>query len=126
VDERPVRARPRRTIGELSRFLLEHLRWLAGHPAAGDAVTEIADVARTAEELTSARPASRLELGTCGEPGCGGMVTASVGPAADPSSIGCDRGHAWRPNEWLLLARRLERAQRAHSGGPFEDGDFAA
>jgi hypothetical protein len=126
VDERPVYIRPRRTTGELSRFLLEHLRWLAGHPAAADAATEIADVVRTAEELTSVRPASRLELGTCGEAGCGGMVTASVGPAADPSSIGCDRGHAWRPNEWLLLARRLERAQRAYSGGPSEDGDFAA
>jgi hypothetical protein len=115
VSERPVARRPRRRVTDLSRFLLTHVRWLAGHPAINDAVTEIAQVVATAQEAIEPRP-GRLELGSCEHPGCGGAIYATINGGSAPAGIRCERGHVWRPNEWLLLDRRLAQARGAQGG----------
>jgi len=119
VSERPVARCPRRRIRELSRFLLTHLRWLAGHAAIDDAVTEIAGVVAAAREAIEPR-LGRLELGPCDHAGCGAAIYATIGAGSAPAGVRCERGHVWRPHEWLLLDRRLGRA------GGSRGGEFAA
>lgn len=112
ADERPVPVRPRRDMSELCDFLLAHLDWLAGHPAAGEAATELARITEVAGSVTESRSATRVTLGRCAEPNCSGMVYATVGAASTPGRVSCDFDHLWRPNEWLLLGRRLRQGQR--------------
>lgn len=105
---RKVPAKPDRTVGALSRFLLSHLRWLARQSAAADAVVEIRRVVRAAEDALDPGAGRRLELGVCERAGCAGTIYATVGASSAPSRVSCERGHVWRPAEWLLLGRRLQ------------------
>jgi len=125
ADERATATRPHRDVADLSRFLLAHLDWLAGHAAVGDAVAELGQAVTAAEAEGVHHAGARQELGACSEPGCTGLVYATVGAAADPSGVGCDQGHRWRPNEWLLLARRLARPRPSTAAGTLGGGDFA-
>jgi hypothetical protein len=126
ADERAVAARPPRSVSDLSRFLLAHLDWLAGHCAVGDAAVELDQAVTAAEAVSIGRTGDRLKLGPCSEPGCTGLVYATTGAAAGPSGVSCDRGHRWRPNQWLLLAHRLARPRPGTAGDSLDGGDFAA
>src|SRR5262249_48124269 len=126
ADEKAVAARPRRSVSNLSRFLLAHLDWLSRHAPGGAAVGALDQAVRAAEAVCMGHTGARRELGSCSEPGCTGLVYATVGAADDPSGVSCDRGHRWRPNEWLLLAHRLARPRRGAAGGSLDGGDFAA
>ncbi|HZB30913.1 MAG TPA: hypothetical protein VE465_12190 [Streptosporangiaceae bacterium] len=103
-------------VGHLTRFLTAHLDWLAAHPGAADFVAEIGELVAGTLSVIDARPADMIELGRCIEPGCAGLLSARR-PGHDAGSapeVGCDSGrHAWRPDQWLLLRRRLDRASRA-------------
>jgi hypothetical protein len=101
-------------VVHLARFLTTHLDWLATHPGAADFVAEIDELVSGALGVIDAGPAERLDLGPCIEPGCAGLLTASR-PGREPGApeVGCDSGrHAWRPDQWLALRRRLDRAGR--------------
>lgn len=117
ADERAVAVRPRRTVGELSRFLLANLRWLAGHTAVDEAAAEITRVVRVAQDAVESRPSQRLELGPCEENGCGAALRATIGAASAPTGVCCDNGHRRLPSEWLLLDRRLTRGRAGASTG---------
>jgi hypothetical protein len=61
VEGRTVRL-PLRTVPALAAFLRRHLGWLAAHPAAEDAATEIGEVLR--EALRTLRPHASPALST--------------------------------------------------------------
>ncbi len=126
VDERRLPARPHRTVSELSRFLLTHLLWLARHSAANDAVREIVRVVKTAEEALEPYSSRRVELGSCQESECNAKIYATIGATSRPTRVSCDRGHLWRPNQWLVLGRRLEESGQLRGGRTIQDGDFLA
>jgi hypothetical protein len=104
ADHHPSVTRPERDVQVLSRFLLTHLTWLAGKPCVMEAAAELGQVTRAAEQALDRCTGDRRALGMCDRPGCNGTVYAGGGRAAH---VGCDRGHRWKPSEWLLLSRRL-------------------
>jgi hypothetical protein len=115
ADERGLLARGD-DVAHLTRFLTAHLDWLAAHPGAADFVTEIGELVAATLQVIDARPADRIELGPCIEPGCAGLLSARRPghDAGDAPEVGCDSGrHAWRPDQWLMLRRRLDRTRRA-------------
>jgi hypothetical protein len=94
---------PARSAEELSKFLLEHLAWLAAHEAASSAVQEFATAVRRAWRLLQSERAGCIQVGSCPQPGCGGRLTAIMrGPG---SEIRCslDRLHRWPIGEWHTL-----------------------
>jgi hypothetical protein len=113
VGERSLTARGG-DVDRLARFLAVHLDWLAARPGAADFVAEVDELVSGALRAIDAGPAGRIELGPCIEPGCDGRLLAEApGHGAGPPEVGCDTGrHAWRPDQWLLLRRRLDRAGR--------------
>jgi hypothetical protein len=115
ADERGLLTR-RDDVGHLTRFLTVHLDWLATHPGAADFVAEIGELVAGIVRVIDARPADMIELGRCIEPGCAGLLSARR-PGHDARGapeVGCDSGrHAWRPDQWLLLRRRLDGARPA-------------
>jgi hypothetical protein len=119
VDQRRLSRLPQRDVTDLAGFLTRHLAWLAAHPAADEIVTEIAALVRTAEDAVRPHGAVRIELGPCGQPGCGQIVTLAVNADNEPvpSQIQCEAGHVWLPHQWLLLKHRIEQARRAPNGG---------
>lgn len=114
ADERGLTARGA-DVRHLTRFLAAQLDWLAAHPGAADFVAEIDELVSGTLRVIDATPADRIELGPCIEPGCAGRLSApSPGQDAGVPEVGCDSGrHAWRPDQWLMLRRRLNRARRA-------------
>jgi hypothetical protein len=116
VDERGTTA-PRRAAEPLATFLLVHLDWLAGHPAAGELSQEVADLARHGRRVAFPDPASRVPVGRCVEPGCAGELVALLGPRKPVSAgrIVCraDPGHAWAGSEWLQLSQLMRAGATA-------------
>ncbi|HEU5158569.1 MAG TPA: hypothetical protein VFU43_16350 [Streptosporangiaceae bacterium] len=103
-------------VGHLARFLTAHLDWLAAHPGAADFVAEIDELLRGVMRAVDAGPASESELGPCVESGCDGVLLArgAAGRGGGAPQVRCDTGrHAWRPDQWLLLRRRLDDPGRA-------------
>lgn len=103
-------AAPARTVPVLARWLVEHLEWLAAHPAAGEFSAELHRWVRAARRVTSSGAVRRVPLGTCVESGCGGTLVARTGgPSAGAAEIRCDAdaGHRWAEYEWAQLRGRM-------------------
>ncbi|WP_222851160.1 helix-turn-helix domain-containing protein [Phytoactinopolyspora mesophila] len=84
VDERELSSRPERSVRSLSEFLLTQLDWLSDHPAAGDLVSEIHEVATAAQRVMEPDASVRLQIGPCHERDCDGtahVTTRSQMPA---------------------------------------------
>ncbi|MFD9905830.1 helix-turn-helix domain-containing protein [Streptomyces sp. NPDC059063] len=100
-------ARPRRTVPALAAFLDCHARWLAAHPAAQDAATELDSLLKAARRAAPSSAARRISVGPCVVDGCGGGLTAVLGhrQTAAAASVDCDRDgtHSWPPQRWLEL-----------------------
>jgi hypothetical protein len=91
-------------IRQLTRFLTIHLNWLTEHPSAPDLVDEVMEIATSAQELLRPRTGRPLTLGQCARPGCAELVRAEGYADGEPSyRLSCAAGHAWAPDEWLLL-----------------------
>jgi hypothetical protein len=118
VDERGLARPPRRDVADLAGFLSRHLAWLAAHPAADEVVTEIAALVRAAEDTVCPHATVRIELGPCGQPACGQVVTLAVDADSEPvpTQIRCEAGHVWLPHQWLQLKHRIEQARHAQRG----------
>ncbi|GAA4227645.1 hypothetical protein GCM10022254_15850 [Actinomadura meridiana] len=102
---------PRRDVALLARFLLDHVDWLAAHPAAGELTAEIARVARSARRTAHREPVRRIVVGPCAAPGCGGELTAAIRPGHG-TRVRCDAdpAHAWDGPQWTGLRREMEPA----------------
>jgi hypothetical protein len=121
VDERGVARPSARGHVALARFLIRHLDWLVAHPAAGQMAGELRRLARDAHQVSRRDLAPRrVELGSCVHPGCEAVMSSSA-PAADAHArmqVTCEAGHSWPPDQWLILARRIEGldpAERAYA-----------
>jgi hypothetical protein len=91
-------------IRQLTTFLSIHLGWLTEHVSAPDLVDEIADIAATAQEVLRPGTGDPLTLGQCARPGCGQPVRPEGhADGEQPYRLSCTAGHAWAPDEWLLL-----------------------
>ncbi|MEW2708678.1 helix-turn-helix domain-containing protein [Streptomyces koyangensis] len=104
----------------LAEFLHQHARWLCHHPAAGDAISEMAETATMARRVVSPERVRRFRVGACIEHECGGSLIAVI--QADgrlPSEVRCDNdpGHAWSAYEWRELDRRV--SDRQQTGRPW-------
>jgi hypothetical protein len=119
VDELRIGRPPRRDVRALATFLRVYLDWLAEHPAAPEAAAEIAARVSDAENVLAPDAADRVELGPCGQAGCGGVVSIVVRGGDDWTSktIECDGGHVWPPQQWLMLKYRIEQAGRGSRAG---------
>ncbi|MDH6435230.1 hypothetical protein M2158_003707 [Streptomyces sp. SAI-144] len=110
---------PRRAVAPLTRFLVRHSNWLAGHEAAGDVSAEVAQLVRKAHGVIDPATSRRIPVGDCVEPDCSGDLTAIVRPRTPrlPATITCTENpaHHWAGPEWLQLSRRLGAA-------PADDG----
>jgi hypothetical protein len=111
ADERRLSKLARRDVAHLVTFLMVHLNWLLAHPAAPDFVDEIAVIASTARRASRSGPALHLDLGLCVQDSCDGAMfaTRSGRDASSSLQVRCEAGHVWRPQEWLLLARRVRQ-----------------
>ncbi|MEU6226840.1 hypothetical protein [Streptomyces sp. NPDC047042] len=107
VDERGVAA-PRRTVPELTGFLLRHVDWLAAHDAVADLTTEAGRLARRARGVVEPPPTPGVPVGPCLIEDCAGTLVAHGpggagegergpvpgGPAGDdPRRTGAELGH---------------------------------
>ncbi|THV27927.1 hypothetical protein [Glycomyces paridis] len=86
-----VKAGPDAEAAAAARYLAANLRWIAGHPNAGDVYTAITATARKLAHTCGHRPAM-TDLGLCGTPGCDGQLRAPVG-AREVRCRGC--GAPW-------------------------------
>jgi hypothetical protein len=120
VGERGVPDPGHLDLGQLANFLRTHLKWLAGHAAAGDFAAEIAGLFAAAGEVTSPSPGLTLDLGPCAEPCCDRILRATIGgPGETPAhQVRCDAGHIWAPAQWLLLGRQIEQAKQRLADTP--------
>ena len=110
VEGRTVRL-PLRTVPALAAFLRRHLGWLAVHPAADDAATEIDVLLRRSLAIARPRHDRRIPVGPCIAAACRGRLTAVARDpgSALPSAVECDAdpGHTWPPERWRALYRNL-------------------
>ncbi|XUL85499.1 hypothetical protein ACQ86D_01415 [Streptomyces galilaeus] len=105
---------PEGSVGALVAFLVSHLDWLTSFAAAPDFAAEVAGLCSRAERVTRSAIATtpQHDLGSCVKPGCDGRLTARAVPGRSAAStIGCGRGHTWRPQEWLTLSARLDEGE---------------
>lgn len=107
--------RPARDIPALCRFLCRHVDWLSRHPAAGDLVDEIRDLARNAHGVAYPDTVRRVPVGCCPTPHCDGELVAQMRRRDDtlPSEIVCTVSphHSWPATSWTRLARQVKRSQ---------------
>lgn len=104
---------PARDIPALARFLCQHVKWLARHPAAGELVDEIRELTRNARSIAYPNSVRRVTLGCC--PDCEGELVALIRPRDDflPSEIVCTTSpsHTWPVTCWTTLARQIRGSQ---------------
>jgi len=111
VDERSVSG-PRHTgVEVLAAFLEHHLDWLAAHTAAVDLAEEVAQLVAAGGRVLDPRPTRQVELGPCVEDDCDRVLRSrvQVRNGTVTHEVGCDAGHTWPLQQWLLLGRRIEQ-----------------
>jgi hypothetical protein len=125
VVERGVTAPDNLDIQKLSGFLAIHLEWLTAHATAPDFADELAELAKAARAIVQAESLARVELGPCVQPGCRRTVYAMTHDEEGlvPYRVSCEAGHVWRPDQWLVLSGRLERARQAVKEDPSASGE---
>ena len=115
----------RRDVPGLVRFLVRHLEWLAAHPAAAEFDEEVARLLETATRMFGPGPAQRRPVGSCPQPGCGSTLHAVLRRADDhesaPGHVACEAGHFLPPQQWLLIAGRLQHCAPDTAGAVSAD-----
>lgn len=117
AEEKGVPA-PGSSVGCLTDFLVAHLDWLAGHPAAVHFADETENLVAQARRTVDPAPDARLvTLGLCVEPGCAEILSAAAPGQriAAEQGISCTAGHSWKTHEWFLLQSRIEQERKATS-----------
>lgn len=99
---------------DLARYIRDHARWLAAHPAAAEASTEFAELASAARRIVQPSGTRVIEVGPCPMPECAGTLRALMRTERSlmPSSVTCDAdaGHEWTSADWMALARSMRIA----------------
>lgn len=122
ADERGVPGAGDTEVRGLLRFLVCHLDWLCGHPAAQDLADEVAELLASAGVPAGPAPQASAPLGPCSQPGCGGTLRGPATAAGDAlpaaDQVRCEHGHAIPPRQWFLLAERIRRGPGDRRPGP--------
>ncbi len=109
-----------RDVRSLVRFLVRHLDWLAAHPAAAEFDEEVARLLEATARMFGPGPAQRRPVGSCPQPGCASTLHAVLRRADDhespPGHVACESGHFLPPQQWLLIAGRLQHCAPAGTG----------
>ncbi|SDY89240.1 hypothetical protein SAMN05421504_107340 [Amycolatopsis xylanica] len=100
VEERGVRSPNLSGIWQLSTFLLIHFDWLVRHPAAAEFAGQVAGLSRAAHAVVHPDPAG---------PSAGQDEAEMPAPEDVPRQ---HRPHVVRPDQWMLLNRKIQRAKR--------------
>ncbi|NGY63241.1 hypothetical protein G7043_30405 [Lentzea sp. NEAU-D13] len=117
IEETGAAKPPSRRVHVLSTFLYRNLDWILNHEAAQDFAEEITDLADAARAVLDPSMSERIDLGPCGEAGCGMTVYAAVGAGADAGAhaASCGAGHHLSASQWLLLEESEDGAAAQHS-----------
>lgn len=110
ADECSVRKPASDDCGALASFLLRHLDWLLGHPAAGDFEEEMHELTAHVRQISDSAPA-QFEIGPCVRPGCDTPLFAVPSSGNGRYEVRCGAGHAWQADQWLQLYRKLQGAR---------------
>lgn len=115
VEEFGVAKPPSRRVHVLSTFLYRNLDWLLAHEAAADFAEEVTDLGDAARAVLDPAMSERIDLGLCGEPGCGLTVYAAIGAGAGAAAHGasCGAGHHLSAHQWLLIEEPQDIADSA-------------
>ncbi|MGL5859403.1 MAG: hypothetical protein ACRC35_13550 [Angustibacter sp.] len=105
IDETGATQPGSRQVAVLAAFLDGHLDWVLAHEVAADFAEELTDLTDAARAVLDPASSERIDLGPCGEPGCGLTVYAAIGAGAAVSGHGvcCGAGHHLAASQWLLL-----------------------
>ncbi|MDV6011621.1 hypothetical protein [Haloechinothrix sp. LS1_15] len=125
-EDREVAPPADREVPTLASFLASHLDWLAAHAAAADFVAELTHLRGVARQVIQPGDRLTLEIGPCPRPGCGWPVRAMTRSADGmPPRVGCEAGHTWHPDQWLLLDGRTGHRSGSGRGGQDDEGRAA-
>jgi len=108
VDHRRVQGPRWPEVRDLVAFLLHHLDWLAGHPAAGDFADEIRGLVSGTRNVLDPGMTDALAVSSCEHPGCAEPVLVRFGvrhPGRHP--VACTAGHRVPAQHWLRLRANL-------------------
>ncbi|MBC2904264.1 hypothetical protein H4N64_22050 [Streptomyces sp. PSKA01] len=104
-------AAPTRSVPDLTRFLLRHLKWLTEQPPATDFADEIDGLRRELLRTIDPEPGEPHVLTReCVVADCAGRITTSPGGS---TTIRCSAGHTWEMHEWITLRPLMERQRKA-------------
>ncbi|SDG48954.1 hypothetical protein SAMN05216553_108309 [Lentzea fradiae] len=120
IEETGTARPPSRRVHVLSTFLYRNLDWILRQEVAQDFAEEITDLADAARAVLDPSMSERLDLGPCGEAGCGMTVYAAIGVAGETGahSASCGAGHHLSASQWLLLEESDDAVQRSAHGTP--------
>ncbi|WP_106435822.1 hypothetical protein [Streptomyces davaonensis] len=111
ADERGA-VPPARSVPQVTRFLLDHLDWIAEQPPAADFADEIDALHRELLRTIDPEPGEPAALTwECVVANCPGRISTSA--RADGGSIRCSAGHTWDMREWITLRPLVERRRKA-------------
>lgn len=113
AEERGMAVPTNLAPANLAAFVARSATWLAATELAADAAVELADLRGRAWGAAYPEPVSIVDLGSCPEPECPGVLQARLRPAdsALPSKVVCtvDAAHEWPTARWQALGRSLGR-----------------
>lgn len=103
---------PANDVTAMGAYVARSGQWLAAHPAAADASSELAELVSRAHPVAYPAGVRVIEIGPCPHDECAGMVKARM-RAADsllPSELVCseDKEHTWPPSEWRVFGRTVK------------------
>ena len=94
----------------LVAWLAIYRDWAAGQDWAGDYAAVLGELRAKARRLIDLPRAPRVDVGTCPEHGCDGLLRSEIREEYDPrpSLVKCDAcGHEWDSTQWMRLGVRL-------------------
>lgn len=117
-DERGI-GTPADTITALGDYVARHNQWLAAHPAAGDASSELRELVTVGRALQQPSGTRVVPIGPCPvvaeERVCTGTLRALLRRQASllPSAVTCDADatHSWDSTQWSKLGRAMKQAR---------------
>ena len=107
---------PADTVPAMGAYVARNAVWLAAQDYAGDACTELADLAHgRAWRVAYPNGTRSFDVAGCPMDGCGGTIRAVLRQTDSllPSALICstDETHCWAASEWITLGRKLRQAQ---------------
>lgn len=102
---------PRDDVTAMGEYVARNGLWLAAHPAAAEASSELAGLVRRAHPVAYPSGVRTIEIGPCPHDECDGTVKARMRSADSllPGELLCsaDNDHWWPPSQWRACGRAM-------------------